>query len=115
LCNALFGKEIAKISKVLACTRKPQEILIPSKEGGGIVLVDVPGIGEDKVRHKEYVELYESLTPELDLILWAIKSDDRKYMSSIDVYENLKSSISNCCPVIFVVTQADKIEPADEW
>lgn len=115
LCNALFGRNVAKISNVLACTRKPQEILIPSKEGGGILLVDVPGIGEDKVRHKEYVELYKSLAPKLDLILWAIRSDDRKYMSSIDVYENLKSSISNCCPIIFVVTQADKIDPTDEW
>ncbi|MDD9232520.1 50S ribosome-binding GTPase [Aeromonas hydrophila] len=28
LCNALFGKDIAKISDVEACTRKPQEILI---------------------------------------------------------------------------------------
>lgn len=115
LCNALFGKDIAKISNVLACTRKPQEILIPRKGGGGIVLIDVPGIGEDKVRHEEYVALYKSLAPELDLILWAIKSDDRKYMSSIDVYEDVLSVIPNCCPVIFVVTQADKIDPIDEW
>lgn len=115
LCNALFGKEVAKISNVLACTRKPQEILMPSEGGGGIVLVDVPGIGEDKVRHKEYVDLYKSLAPGLDLILWAIRSDDRKYMSSIDVYEELQPVISNSCPVIFVVTQVDKIDPGDEW
>lgn len=70
LCNALFGQEIAKISDVQACTRKPQEILIGSANGkGGIILVDVPGIGEDPERQKEYTELYKSLAPKLDLIL----------------------------------------------
>ena len=61
LCNALFGKDIAKISNVEACTRHPQEILVGDKGKGGIVLVDVPGVGEDPARHKEYIELYKSL------------------------------------------------------
>lgn len=45
LCNALFGKEIAEISDVEACTRKPQEILLSGSDAG-ITLIDVPGIGE---------------------------------------------------------------------
>ncbi len=74
LCNSLFGKDIAKISDVEACTRKPQEILIGADgDNGGITLVDVPGIGEDPAHQKEYTALYKSLVPELDLVLWAIK------------------------------------------
>lgn len=46
LCNALFGQDIAQISDVEACTREPQEILVSNENGGGIVLVDVPGVGE---------------------------------------------------------------------
>ena len=72
LCNALFGKDIAEIHDVKACTREPKEIFIANKEAGGIVLVDVPGVGEDPERHQEYVELYKSLMPNLDLVLWAI-------------------------------------------
>jgi predicted GTPase len=34
LCNALFGKDIAKISDVEACTREPQEILVGEKSSG---------------------------------------------------------------------------------
>jgi predicted GTPase len=87
LCNALFGKEVAKIADVEACTREPQEIFIGSKDGkGGIMLVDVPGVGEDPERHKEYIALYKSLAPNLDLVLWAIKSDDRNYASAIEAY-----------------------------
>lgn len=114
LCNALFGKEIAKISDVEACTRRPQEILLGEK-GGGIVLVDVPGVGEDPGRHEEYVELYKSLVPNLDLVLWAVKADDRKYLSAINVYNEVMLPNIQKCPVIFVITQVDKIEPYREW
>lgn len=116
LCNALFGKEIAKISDVEACTRKPQEIIIGKEnENGGIRLIDVPGIGEDPARHQEYIELYESLLPKLDLVIWAIKADDRKYASAIEVYEKVLKQNLRKCPVIFVITQVDKIEPYRDW
>lgn len=115
LCNALFGKDIAKISDVEACTRRPQEILLGEKDKGGIILVDVPGVGEDPQRHKEYVELYKSLIPNLDLVLWAVKADDRKYLSAIEVYKEVLLPHVEKCPVIFVITQVDKIEPHREW
>ena len=114
LCNALFGKDVAPISDVEACTRKPQDIFIGNKEGG-INLIDVPGIGEDPSRHKEYMELYESLLPKVDLVLWAIKSDDRKYATAIEVYDKILKPHSNKIPTIFVITQIDKIEPYRDW
>ena len=115
LCNALFGKDVAKISDVEACTREPQEILIGDHKESGISLIDVPGVGEDPERHKEYIELYKKLAPTLDLILWAIKADDRKYSSSLDVYKSILEPNIERCPVIFVITQVDKIEPHRDW
>lgn len=115
LCNALFGKEVAKISDVEACTREPQEILIGDKNGhGGIVLIDVPGIGEDPDRHIEYTKLYQKLVPELDLVLWAIKADDRNYASGLDAY-NTVFNIENKTPVIFAITQSDKTNDTEDW
>ena len=115
LCNALFGKSIAKISSVEACTREPQEIFIGDSDQAGIKLIDVPGTGEDPERHKEYVDLYKNLVPELDLVLWVIKSDDRKYASGIDVYKEILEPNIEKCPVVFVITQVDKIEPYEGW
>lgn len=115
LCNALFGKDIAKISDVEACTRKPQEILIGAEANrGGITLVDVPGIGEDPAHQKEYTALYKSLAPELDLVLWAIKADDRNYASGLDAYKTV-FDYKEAPPVIFVITQTDKTNDADDW
>lgn len=115
LCNSLFGKEVAKISDVEACTRNPQEILIGGSGGeGGIILIDVPGIGEDPSHQKEYTALYKSLVPELDLILWAIKADDRNYASGIDAYREIFDTKTKT-PVIFVITQTDKTNDVEDW
>ncbi|BDI06556.1 GTPase family protein [Sphaerotilus microaerophilus] len=114
LCNALFGREVAKISDVEACTRKPQEILVGS-EDGGIILVDVPGVGEDPDHQKEYTALYKSLVPELDLVLWAIKADDRNYASALDSYKDVFSSTDKAPPVLFVITQTDKTNDTEDW
>lgn len=115
LCNALFGRDIAKISDVEACTRKPQEILIGSDgEKGGIVLVDVPGIGEDPSHQAEYTALYKSLVPKLDLVLWAIKADDRNYASGLDAYSEVFNQ-EETPPLVFVITQIDKTNDLEDW
>ena len=114
LCNALFGKDVAKISDVEACTRSPQEILIKTSSGGGITLIDVPGVGEDQERHSEYIALYKSLAPNLDLILWVIAAGSRSYASSLDAYRNVKESAPSI-PIVFVVSQADKTNDSDDW
>lgn len=114
LCNALFGKEVAKISDVEACTREPQKILIGSKNGG-IILLDVPGIGEDPVHQQKYTALYKSLVPKLDLVLWAIKADDRNYASALDSYKEVFSSKENTPPILFIITQTDKTNDIEDW
>jgi len=115
LCNALFGKDAAAVSDVEACTREPAEFLISGKNGPGIILVDVPGVGEDPARHEQYKNLYRSLLPELDLVIWAIKADDRKYSTAIEVYREILVPKLDECPVVFVITQVDKIEPHRKW
>ncbi|WOE42777.1 GTPase family protein [Acinetobacter chinensis] len=114
LCNALFGQDVAPVSDVAACTREPKEIFINSG-GAGIKLVDVPGVGETIERDKEYFELYKKLAPELDLILWVIKADDRAYTAAEKAYtEILRPNLKNC-PVIFVINQVDKLNPLKDW
>lgn len=115
LCNALFGSEICQISDVQACTRNAKEVLI-NLGGNGIKLIDVPGVGESSERDEEYANLYAELLPELDLILWVIKSDDRALASDEKFYKKLvKSHIDKGKPFLFVLNQVDKIEPFREW
>ena len=115
LCNALCGKDICQISDVEACTRNTQEVLINLGQKG-IKLLDVPGVGESSERDEEYAALYAKLLPELDLILWLIKSDDRALASDENFYRNIvKAHIDEGKPFFFVLNQVDKIEPFREW
>jgi len=118
LCNALFGQRIAKVSNVKACTRSPQEVLVTlTPEGNGLTLVDVPGVGESEKRDIEYQELYESLLPELDVVLWVIKGDDRAFSIDERFYKDIVFPIISeyDIPIVFVVNQVDKITPFREW
>ncbi len=115
LCNAVFGKDVFEISDVAACTRSPQEVIL-SMGKKGMKLLDVPGVGESIDRDKEYAELYKNLLPELDIVLWVLKGDDRAFSSDEQFYKNLvRPYIDNGRPFFIVLNQVDKIEPFREW
>jgi len=115
LCNAVFGKDVCAISDVSACTRSPQEVIL-SIRSPGIILLDVPGIGESVERDKEYNSLYKSLLPELDVILWVIKGDDRAFSTDESFYKRLvRPYIDANRPFFIVLNQVDKIEPYRDW
>lgn len=117
LCNALFGRDVAEVSDVEACTRHPQEIDLAIKSGKGISLIDVPGVGENEQRDKQYASLYRRLLPELDLVLWIIKGDDRALSVDEHVYKTVVQPFlqQHAIPVVFVISQVDKVEPCREW
>ena len=115
LCNALFGQDVCPISDIEACTRNPQEVIL-NMGNKGIKLLDVPGVGETTARDEEYAQLYAKLLPELDLVLWLIKGDDRALATDETFYKNLMTShINQGKPFFFVINQVDRIMPYDEW
>lgn len=112
LCNALFQGEVTPVSDVHAGTREVQRFRL-SGHGHSMVITDLPGVGESRDRDAEYEALYRDILPELDLVLWLIKADDR----ALSVDEYFWRHILQCGhqQVLFVVTQADKTEPCHEW
>jgi predicted GTPase len=60
--------------------------------------------------------LYQSLLPELDLILWVLKGDDRAFSSDEEFYNRLiRPYIKVGKPFLIVINQVDKVEPFREW
>lgn len=62
-----------------------------------MVITDLPG-GREPDRDAEYEALYRDILPELDLVLWLIKADDRAL--SVDEYfwrHILHGDISGYC------------------
>jgi small GTP-binding protein len=115
LCNALFGSDICEISDIKACTRNIQEVFL-SIGKKGLKLLDCPGVGESGDRDKEYAKLYQNLLPELDLIIWVLKGDDRAFTSDQAFYKQLVQPYMKSGKSFFmVINQVDKIEPFREW
>ncbi|KHF27907.1 GTPase Era [Paenibacillus sp. P1XP2] len=111
----MFGQDVCEISDVEACTRDPKEVVV-SLGDKGIKLIDVPGVGESQKRDSEYSKLYQKLLPELDVVLWVLKADDRAYTSDLNFYKNVVlPHLDQGKPFFFVLNQSDKIEPFREW
>lgn len=112
LCNALFAGKVSPVSDVSACTRAPQRCRLRVGRHS-MVLVDLPGVGESERRDREYQALYRRQLPQLDLVLWVIKADDRALSVDECFYREVIGTHRH--KVLFVVNQVDKLEPCHEW
>lgn len=117
LCNALFGETVSEVSDIEACTREPKEFMLElTKDQRGLILMDLPGIGENSDRDKEYTSLYASLLPELDIILWVLKADDRAYSVDVLTHQQLLALDPLLSKkMIFVINQVDRLNPVKNW
>lgn len=80
-----------------------------------MTLVDLPGVGETPEYDKSYRELYQQLLPELDLIIWILRADERAYAADIDAYRFLLGEGADASRFLFVLSHADCVFPANEW
>ncbi|WP_250693703.1 YfjP family GTPase, partial [Escherichia coli] len=108
LCNALFQGEVTPVSDVHAGPREVQRFRL-NGHGHSMVITDLPGVGESRDRDAEYEALYRDILPELNLVLWLIKADDRAL--SVDEYFWRHILHRGHQRILFVVMQADKTEP----
>ena len=109
LCNALFQGEVTPVSDVHAGTREVRRFRL-SGHGHSMVITDLPGVGESRDRDAEYEALYRDILPELDLVLWLIKADDRALAVDEHFYHQLIGEAYRH-KVLFVISQSDKAEP----
>lgn len=113
LCNALLQGEVSPVSNVSSCTRDALHFRIQTGDRY-LTLIDLPGVGESQQRDREYTSLYRRLLPEVDLIIWVIKADDRALAVDEHFYRYVLGDAFHS-KVLFVVNQADRIEPCHEW
>ncbi|HEQ1857603.1 TPA: 50S ribosome-binding GTPase [Providencia alcalifaciens] len=115
LINALFQSALSPVSNVSGCTRQAQRFNM-TINNHTLTFIDLPGVGESLERDREYHQLYRNLLPELDLIIWVLKADDRAWSSDEQCYRFLTEQCSyQPSRFLFVLNQADKIEPCRQW
>ncbi|WP_140186975.1 GTPase family protein [Providencia stuartii] len=115
LINALFQSTLSPVNNVSGCTRQAQHFSM-TMGSHAMTFIDLPGIGESLERDREYHSLYHNLLPELDLIIWVLKADDRAWSSDEQCYRFLTEQCGyQPKRFLFVLNQSDKIEPCRQW
>ncbi|KAB7706442.1 GTP-binding protein [Plesiomonas shigelloides] len=114
LCNALFKQPLSPVSHSEGCTRTPLRFTLEAGHRQ-LTLIDLPGAGESQAYDVEYQQLYKNQLPELDLILWVMKADDRACATDEAFYQFLLDCGVDPQRMVFVLNQADKAEPSLEW
>ncbi|MDE1491634.1 GTPase family protein [Xenorhabdus bovienii] len=114
LCNTLFRFPPANVDAVKGCTRRAQRY--KTSDGlHALNIIDFPGIGETPTLDKMYARLYQHWLNKLDLIVWVLKADDRAWNDDTRCYRQLVLQGAKPAHFLFVLSQADKIEPCREW
>ncbi|EMV2414574.1 TPA: 50S ribosome-binding GTPase, partial [Escherichia coli] len=114
LCNAIFQSHICATHPLNGCTRQAHRLTLQIGERR-MTLVDLPGIGETPQHDQEYRALYRQLLPEVDLIIWILRADERAYAADITMHQFLLNEGADPSRFLFVLSHADRAFPAEEW
>lgn len=114
LCNTLFSPPPARVDPVRGCTRHVHRYQV-TRGPRTLHIADFPGIAETPEPDRQYRRLYRAWAPKLDLIVWALKADERAWKDDLRCYRELLSQGAAPERFLFVLTQTDKMEPCREW
>ncbi|MDW3568687.1 MULTISPECIES: GTPase family protein [Enterobacter] len=114
LCNTLFSPPPASVDAVRGCTRHVHRYQV-TRGSRTLHIADFPGIAENPEPDRQYRRLYRAWAPKLNLIVWALKADDRAWKDDLRCYRELLGEGAAPERFLFVLTQADKMEPCREW
>lgn len=114
--NKIIGEEVFGTSDISACTKSLQSIdykLFNDNEKYFFSLADLPGIGEDKIKDVEYLDLYKKILEKAHLVLYVLRADQRDYSVDLWAFSKLFNSAESKNKVIIGVNGIDKIEPVN--
>lgn len=113
--NALFGTKLG-VSHFEGCTKREEEIKLKTKRDRGIIIYDMPGLGESIVDDEKHKETYKKILPKCDVVLWILAAKQRGSMTFEQLI--LRDFISVVSAgildrLVIGVNQVDLMEPND--
>jgi uncharacterized protein len=112
--NSLFNLQ-EKVSHTTTGTTEASENTIVLPEGGQLSIIDLPGLGEDIELDKKYKEIYRTVLPSADVVLYVLQADMRalKMDQEIlrDIVQNVMGDLKN--RLVVGLNQVDKIGPGN--
>lgn len=79
------------------------------KIGIGLDIIDLPGLGDDIRKDKEFEEIYRQILPQCDIILYVLKADNRTLGEDERILQNIVLPSCDKKKIIIAVNQVDII------
>ena len=117
--NALFNAG-ADIDHSIACTQSPVERRFEAREymgaKGGIVVFDMPGIGEDIEADERHYAAYEKVLPDVDVAVWVFPAEHREMTPTQHALMRLSRSLGPKIveKMVFALNKVDLLHPGPE-
>lgn len=116
LCNSILGEDIMRVSDIFPVTRGIDSATLIANSKMAIEIIDYPGIGESIEGDKRYEELYENGFEDLDMIIWALRSDVRNYrLSQMHLNKIMKLNINSNKEFIVTLSMIDRMDISGIW
>lgn len=77
------------------------------KIGIGLDIIDLPGLGDDIRKDKEFEEIYRKILPQCDIILYVLKADNRTLGEDERILQNIVLPSCDKKKIIIAVNQVD--------
>lgn len=107
--NSLFNEGL-EVSHTKACTKIETEVI--GKAGEKIVIVDLPGVGEDLEADEEHFSTYARVLPGVDIALWIIKADNRAMTNVQRAIQRLvEDKALDPKRLVVAINQVDTVQP----
>lgn len=79
------------------------------KVGIGLDIIDLPGLGDDLRKDKEFEDIYRQILPNCDIILYVLKADNRTLGEDERILKNIVLPTCDKKKIIIAVNQVDII------
>ncbi|WP_323209684.1 GTPase family protein [Nodularia spumigena] len=116
--NALFNAGV-EVSHTEACTQTARGIEIYFNEleavNGALIVYDMPGLGESRLKQKEHIAIYEKVLKDVDVALWILDAQNRAIAS---VQQYLEAELKSINPkllerMVIALNKVDLVSPGE--
>lgn len=107
VAEALSFDEKGHISDVRRGTTTAIRKRFDLKIGIGLDIIDLPGLGDDIRKDKEFESIYRQILPKCDIILYVLKADNRTLGEDERILQNIVLPSCDKKKIILAVNQVD--------
>jgi uncharacterized protein len=113
--NALFSLD-EKVSHVDHGTTEATQREVDLPDGGGLSIIDMPGLGSDIELDEKYMEIYRQVLPTSDIVLYIMQANVRGINEDEVILRDLVQGVMGNLKgkLVIGLNQVDKMRPG-EW